>query len=424
MASSPQTSLQSVRPSGTQWFVHDLIKLQKAAQNISSTLDLDELINRVVHEAANSFGCIETSVWLHDETTNEMVLASVCGCTVHSKGKRLKVGEQGMIGYVAATGMTRYAPDVHKDAHYIACEAGTCSELDIPLKVGGKVIGVFSAVHHEYDGFPEDQRRLLEALCGHIALAVQNARAFRFERQERERMQRDAREARSIQESLLPQSSPFLPGYALEAVSQPAGEVGGDWYDYIDLGGNRWGIVLADVSGKGTAAALLMSATRGILRSLAPTSSSPAEILSRLNHVLKDDFPCGRYVTMLYGILDAQQRTLTLSNAGHPLPVHIEGSAATLLDGESGLPLGLAESTYSDRVIDLTHGVKVLFYTDGISETENRAQEEFGTAKIREHMLQEGSSAASLIKAVSDYSATGKPSDDATVILLHCAHPA
>lgn len=423
MATSPRAARPTrVLRAYSQKFVHDLLKLQRAAQLINSTLDLDELINKIVKEVAVSFGCIEAFVWLLDESTNEMVLQGVCGCTMFTEcGHRLKVGEQGMIGHVAATGSARYAPDVHIDPYYQGCEHGINSELDIPLKIGNKVIGVFSTAHHELDAFPADQRHLLEALCGHIALAVHNARAFGRERQQRERMSHEAKDARFIQQSLLPKSSPFVPGVVFEAVSVPAGEVGGDWYDYIDLGNDRWGVVLADVSGKGMGAALLMSATRGVLRSLASTSPSPAEVLSKLNCVLKDDFPSGRYVTMIYGIFDAADRSFTFANAGHPAPILVNDGEAELINGESGLPLGLAPSVYHDRTLTLCHGAKLLFYSDGISEAENAKQEEFGSGRIREHMLTPGSSAESLLKSASEFSYCGEPCDDATVIVLRCA---
>ena len=423
MATSPR-AIRPIPPNRArnQRFVQDLLKLQRAAQTINSTLDLDELIHKIVNEVAASFGCIEAFIWLHDEATNEMVLQGVCGCTMYTEcGHRLKVGEQGMIGHVAATGVTRYAPDVHVDPYYQGCEHDINSELDIPLKIGNKVIGVFSTAHHELDAFPPDQRHLLEALCGHIALAVQNARTFGREREQRERMSREAQEARFIQESLLPKASPFVPGVVFEAISVPAGEVGGDWYDYIDLGSDRWGVVLADVSGKGMGAALLMSATRGILRSLAATSPSPAEVLSRLNCVLRDDFPSGRYVTMIYGIFDGPNRTFTFANAGHPHPVFVNEGRAEIIDGVSGLPLGLAASVYQDRTVELRHGSKLLLYSDGISEAEDINDQEFGTARIRQHMLLPGSSPQSLLKAASAHSYCGEPCDDATVIVLRCA---
>src|SRR5437016_3069156 len=101
--------------------VEDLLKLQKAAQKITSILDLDQLIDQIVNDVARSFGCIEANLYLHDEANAEVVLAGVHGCTLHDKGQRLKVGKEGMVGYVAATGQMRYAPDVRKDQYYIAC---------------------------------------------------------------------------------------------------------------------------------------------------------------------------------------------------------------------------------------------------------------------------------------------------------------
>src|SRR5271168_1104037 len=249
--------------------VEDLQKLQKAAQKITSILDLDQLIDNIVNDVARSFGCVEAGIYLHDEEHGDMVLAGVHGCSINHKGHRLKIGKEGMVGYVAATGQMRYAPDVRKDPYYIGCEESTQSEVAIPLHVDGKLIGVFTASHPELDAFPAEQLRLLQALCGYVAVAVHNARRFQEEQHQRQEMSREANEARKIQQALLPRSSPYIPGFAISGLSTPAGAVGGDWYDFIPFEDGRWGLVLADVSGKGTAAALLMSATRGMLRSLA-----------------------------------------------------------------------------------------------------------------------------------------------------------
>ena len=288
------------------WQIDSLQKIQKAAQKISSILDLDELIDNIVNDVSRSFGLLETSVYLHDELNAEMVMAGVRGCTVHDKGFRLKVGKEGMVGYVASTGQMRYAPDVRKDPYYIACEDSTHSEVAIPLRVGERLVGVFTASHPDLDAFPRQQLRLLQALCDHIAVAVHNARRFQSERDQREAMSREADEARAIQQALLPKSSPFVPGFVISGHSIPARAVGGDWYDFIPFADGRWGIVLADVSGKGTAAALLMSATRGMMRSLAEACCTPSEVLTKLNSLLVEDFPAGKFVTLVYAVLDPQ----------------------------------------------------------------------------------------------------------------------
>src|ERR1700728_3981089 len=204
--------------------VDELQKLQKAAQKITSILDLDQLIENIVNDVARSFGCLEASIYLHDEARGEMVLTGVHGCSLNHKGLRLKIGKEGMVGYVASTGQMRYAPDVRKDDYYIGCEEDTLSEVAIPLHVGQCLIGVFTASHPELDAFPRQQLRLLQALCDHVAVAVDNARRFQSERAERETMSREAQDARVMQQALLPKCSPLVPGFAvLAAVSEEAG---------------------------------------------------------------------------------------------------------------------------------------------------------------------------------------------------------
>src|SRR6202453_22737 len=123
-------------------------------------------------------------------------------------------------------------------------------------------------------------------------------------------MSHEAQEARAIQQALLPKASPLVPGFAISGLSIAAHAVGGDWYDFIPFPDGRWGLVLADVSGKGTAAALLMSATRGMLRSLAEAACTAGEVLAKLNRILVEDFPAGRFVTLVYAVLGPAKRTL------------------------------------------------------------------------------------------------------------------
>jgi Stage II sporulation protein E (SpoIIE) len=163
------------------------------------------------------------------------------------------------------------------------------------------------------DAFLGDELKLLQALAGHIAIAIVNARLFARERLERERMQQESADARTLQQALFLKPVPLIPGIAFETAWHPAGSVAGDWFDFIDLGGQRYGIALADVSGKGMSAALLMSATRAILRSLAPLYSSPAQTLEKLNQVLTEDLPTGKFVTM--GLRSARRR-VTPTHAG------------------------------------------------------------------------------------------------------------
>jgi phosphoserine phosphatase RsbU/P len=398
--------------------VEELQRLQKAAQKITSILDLDQLIDNVVNDVARSFGCVEASVYLHDEGRGEMVLAGVHGCKVNHKGHRLKIGKEGMVGYAASTGQMRYAPDVRKDDYYIACENSTLSEVAIPLCVGEHLVGVFTASHPELDAFPRQQLRILQALCDHIAVAVHNARRFQSERAERETMNREADEARFMQQALLPKSSPYIPGLAISGLSLPARAVGGDWYDFICFPDGRLGLVLADVSGKGTAAALLMSATRGMLRSLAEACCTPAEVLTKLNSLLVEDFPAGRFVTLVYAVLDPATRNVTFANAGHLHPLFIDNRGEHFLDTERGLPLGLSCGDYSETSIALSPGSRLVFYSDGITEAVNAAEEEYGLDRLACHASSPDASAISIVDDVRAFANGVGLRDDATVVFV------
>lgn len=398
--------------------VDDLQRVQKTAQKISSILDLDQLIESVVHEVTQSFGCVEAGIYLHDEERSELELAGVHGCTLHRKGHRLKIGVQGMVGHVASTGQMHYAPDVRRDPYYIRCEHDVVSEVAIPLLVGEQLVGVFTASHPEVDGFPRQQIRLLQALCDHVAIAVHNARRFQSERAERAALDREALEARTIQQALLPKSSPYTPGFAISGHSVPARAVGGDWYDFIPFPDGRWGIVLADVSGKGTAAALLASATRGMFRSLAEACCTPGEVLTKLNRLMVDDFPAGKFVTMVYAVLDPASRRVVFANAGHLRPLFIDDLGEHYLDVERGLPLGLSCGDYSETQIQLSAGSKLVFYSDGITEAVDAREEEYGLSRLAEHAIRPDASAVSVIDEVRAYANGTGVRDDASVVFV------
>jgi sigma-B regulation protein RsbU (phosphoserine phosphatase) len=354
---------------------------------------------------------------VYDEAHRELALKSVCGCTAHGKGHRLKPGE-GIVGHVALTRAMHYAPEVRSDPHYIACEELTLSEVALPLVFEGKLLGVFSAAHHELHAFSPERLRMLESLAGYIAIAVHNCRRFEREQHERQRMSREREEARLIQQALLPKASPYVPGFRISGLSVPAGEVGGDWYDFIAFDDGGYGLVLADVSGKGMAAALLMSATRGMLRSLAYTSKSPAEVLDKLNRLMVDDFPSGRFVTLIYAVLDPAKHRLSFSSAGHLPPLLADGQRWRLLESELGMPLGLAKCEFSETEVELAPGSHLLLYSDGITEAANPEEEEYGAGRLAEQVLRPKVSPEDILADVRRHAARRGLEDDATVILV------
>ncbi len=254
-----------------------------------------------------------------------------------------------------------------------------------------------------------------------MAVAVDNAQRIQQERRQTQRLHEEQDEARRIQQNLLPRTAPSLPGFQLEAECVPAGAVGGDWYDYIPLTDGRVALVLADVSGKGVPAALLMSAARGIVRSLAPLASGPGELLARVNQTLLDDLPTGRYVTMIYAVLDPARRTLTFASAGHPWPLLCHGTDVRPLHTDAGMPLGLHPCEFTEHTVKLCRDFRLLFYTDGISEALNREDQEFGSARLTEFVATHDCSVSQLMQAIQEFRGQSAQEDDATVILLRSA---
>ena len=161
----------------------------------------------------------------------------------------------------------------------------------------------------------------------------------------------------------------------------------------------------------------LMSATRALLRSIAPLCPSPSETLARLNRALIEDFPAGKFVTMVYGVLNARTRELTLASAGHLHPLIVNHKTA-FLELDTGLPLGLGESAYPEKTITLSADTHVLLYTDGITEAENTSAEEFGADRLLEHFLAPGACVEGLVRQVKEFVGGCPDMDDATVVLL------
>jgi len=400
--------------------IQELLLLQRVAQRINSILDLDVLLEEVVSDVAQTFGYSRSGILLKVEDTNELEIVAVRGWTVnfHIKGDRFKIGEYGMVGHVGLTGETYYASDVTKDPYYQISEESTNSELDIPLKIRGKLIGVFNFQHQETNAFSPGRIQLLEALAGHVSTAIENARLFKIEREEKDRMARELDEAKTVQLSLFPNWKPELPGYEVEGLCIPCREVGGDWFDYIQLDKGKLGIVLADVAGKGMAAALLMASTRSILRMFAEKGLSPAEVLTEVNKVLVQDFPKTRFVTMIYAILDTQSGTFKFANAGHLSPLLINSNEIKTLEANSGLPLGLMEYFFTDEQIELKQGNRLLLFSDGVSEAMNSSFEEYGLDRIQKHMEKSESSIQTLLDDVHTFTAGQPASDDITLLII------
>jgi steroid delta-isomerase-like uncharacterized protein len=208
--------------------------------------------------------------------------------------------------------------------------------------------------------------------------------------QERERIEQELQVARQIQQGLLPEAVPELYGWQLAAYYKPAREVGGDFYDFLELEDGHLGLVVGDATGKGMPAALVMATTRGMLRAVAQSLDSPGEVLQRVNDALYPDIPSEMFVTCFYAILDPKNGTLSYANAGHDLPYLWQGGDAEELRAR-GMPLGLMpEMSYEEKEAVLGEGDNVLFYSDGLIEAHDPSYEMFGFPRLEAFISERG----------------------------------
>jgi sigma-B regulation protein RsbU (phosphoserine phosphatase) len=248
-------------------------------------------------------------------------------------------------------------------------------------------------------------------------LSMVQAGAARLEIQNEE-LQR----AREIQDSLLPKKIPQLPGFEVASAWQPARAVGGDYFDVLKLGENRLAICIADVSGKGVPAALLMANVQASLRASVRDLDSPARVCSIINGMLCESIAADRFVTFFCGVLDAASRTFRYCNAGHPYPILVSSGAVRTLD-QGGAVLGVFPAwTYQNSSVDLSSGDRLLLFTDGITEAEGQQGEEFGMEKVAAFAKAHAANSAAkmnqqLLAEVTEFCGA-RFQDDATLLVL------
>ncbi len=311
---------------------------------------------------------------------------------------------------------------------------GIGSIVSVPLLARNNLIGVLCVAKDVEYGFVKEDLELITTFADQAAVAIDNSRLIR-ELIDKERLQQELSVAQKIQLRLLPQSQPRLDGFELDGVSYPAYEVGGDYFDYIyiDQQNRMLGVIIADVSGKGTSAAFYMAELKGIVQSLAPIySHSPKEFLCRTNETIARGLEKASFISALYGILDTHEHMLRLSNAGHCPAVVVQGDEARLIKMK-GLALGLDKGALfaqhiSETHITLNQGDVVVFYTDGVIEAVDKHGEQFGYERLMEVTRQSRQSSASEIKsqifhAVNAFTNDGGAvKDDLTIVVLkRCA---
>ena len=263
-------------------------------------------------------------------------------------------------------------------------------KLVVPLVSQGELIGLLNlGPRLSQQEYSADDRKLLSDLSTQTAPSVRVAELVRQqqrEAQERERIEQELKVARVIQQTLLPNTLPKLPGYDVAAYYQPAREVGGDFYDFLELEDGRLGLVVGDVTDKGIPAALVMATTRAMLRTAAQRLFSPGDVLRRANETLVTDIPPNMFITCLYAILEPESGRLHYANAGQDLPYRRRAGRSQGAEElkARGMPLGLMSGMeYEEKEILLEKGESILFYSDGLVEAHDPHHEMFGSPRLQ-----------------------------------------
>ncbi|MFH1739377.1 MAG: GAF domain-containing SpoIIE family protein phosphatase [bacterium] len=413
----------------------DLEQILQVSKLLSSDLDLDTVLQKILSVAEDVMRAEACSIWLVESESGDLVCQIATGQVGDQVRQvyRSKRG-QGIIGSVAQSGEPLLIPDAYSDSRFNPAfdkETGfkTRCMLTVPLRARGKLIGVAQVLNtHDVDRKEAvfDKMDLLKfgALADHAALGLENARLHK-EILDQKLLEQDVDSAKAIQDSFLPHTFPKTPRFELAAKSVPTMGVGGDLYDVFDLGKNHIGVTIADVSGHGVSAALYMARTISELKHIAHLFDHPSEAIKTLNSVLTGQFMSGRFVTLLYWMLDIEKATLTYAGAGHPPALWSKADGSMVyLNTREGMPLGIFEdATFSQDEIELQPGDRVLMYTDGVIEAFNGQGEPLGLDGLKEIVAKHRGGPEDLINRVYDgvyaHASSDEPLDDIAMVALH-----
>ncbi len=430
-------------------FMHDMVDA------VGERLSREALFQRIVHASILSTGALSACLFERRDDNTLCGIASEGLFPPHhpttdtdaiKMGSRAKFIEEvlkseiipmgeGVVGRVAASGRGELIANAQNDPRIVKHNDPTLvvrSLIAAPIMVRKRLIGVL-CVCNSADGLPftATDYSLVAALAEQAGLTVHNADFINLQ-VEKQRIDRDLSQASEVQQMLLPREMPRVNGLELDARYLAAQVVSGDLYDVFRLSDTRLGVVVADVSGKGVSASLLMTICRTLLHQIAPKHESPAAALIELNRALAADAGGNMYVTMTYAIVDTGSNQVTIARAGHELPLLTrqregQGFYSEYVRSE-GMPLGLVDETtfaeaLADRTVDFQPGDILLLYTDGLTETPNLEEKEFGSSRLVDalrmsHKNEPKAINDSILLSVRQFSGSATLRDDFTLLTV------
>ena len=416
-----------IRSDAMRSHIRKLELLIDAAKKLNTTFDLDKLLSIILDHAIKDLNAARGTIYLIDEQKQELWSKVVKGTGLVEI--RLPLGT-GISGTVAETGRTINLKDATKDKRFYSAidkKSGyhTKTMLCRPMRNrNGVIIGVFQIINKKRGVFNRDDELYLDAFSEHASLAIENARLYQADLAHA-RVDKEIQIAAEMQKRLFPKETVQFPMYELSATAQPCAAIGGDSYDIIPLKNGKFALTMADVSGKGIPAALLVSTLHGSLRVYLQYPIELADVVRRLNILVYNNSPVERFITFFIMIVDPVHHHFSYVNAGHNSPLLFRKSGNEVFElAASGLPLGLMEEQqYEVRQMDLQQGDTLIVYTDGVTEAANKKLQQYGEKKLRECVLRNFEGSADTIKEcimrdVRGFIGSSPLSDDLTLMVL------
>ena len=416
--------------SDSQRQARNLNALLRVSKALATEIRLDDLLQVIVEKAAEVMDADRATLFLYDESRNE--LWSKTTQRLEIKEIRLPLGV-GIAGTVAETRTPINIPDAYADARFdpdFDKETGyrTRSILCLPLIGNGdRLIGVIQVLNKkDQEVFNEADESLLSGLSAHITVALERARLIEAY-VEKQRMEETLKLAHDIQMSMVPKIFPPFPDrseFDIFATLAPAKEVGGDFYDFFFIDDDHLCFAVGDVSGKGVPASLFMAVTKTLFKATAGNCGTPGEILARLNtEICRDNESC-MFVTLFCAILNIRTGQVDYGNGGHNPPYYLHQRGVSPLENLGGRVLGLVEqSPYASGRMVLAPGEALLLYTDGVTEAMNPSETLYSDQRLEQFLGTNRGSAprqiiGDLIGDVKQFAGGAPQSDDITVLAL------
>jgi sigma-B regulation protein RsbU (phosphoserine phosphatase) len=400
-----------------------LLVLNEVSREISSILDVEELLRRAAELVKRVIDYQIVSIMLYDEEHKVFRHRLDVKHGQRVQGKLRVAATEGIVGAAATLREPVLVPDVTTDPRYLMVNPETRSELAIPMIFKGKVIGVLDLESPQLQYFTEEHVQTLTILAANLAVSLENARLYEQVARDEARMERDLQAAKRIQGALLRPVPADDYGLDVAARYLSAREVCGDLYDFLRYGPQQLGIALGDVSGKGTAAALYGAVAIGIMRSLAPQKLQPAEMLRQMNQLVGERRIEGRFMTACFATWQKGRQKLRVANAGQSQPLLYKGGRCDRIE-LTGFPLGIFEDvTYDEWGVTLESGDILVFHSDGIAETYNSEGQLFGNERLRKlieqhHEITAAEMADRVLNEVDWFSQSAPLSDDRTLVVM------